>query len=131
MAPRRFMTASFLMDWALIVRVFFPALSLSVPRERVRKSCHPHCGDKVIMTGMHVRNSITNTIPALAAESANKGMLSFRGIFSDIYEWIREGKSMDETAAGFPTFLTGHQELSIVDAVFKSHELGKWVDVAY
>jgi predicted dehydrogenase len=55
---------------------------------------------------------------------------TFKSLFSDVYDWVRHGKSMDEEV-DFPTFLTGHQELSIVDAVLKSHESGKWVDVEY
>ncbi len=56
---------------------------------------------------------------------------TFKSIFSDIYGWIREGKGMDEQKVPFPTFLTGLQELSIVDAVLKSGESGTWVDVEY
>jgi hypothetical protein len=33
--------------------------------------------------------------------------------------------------AGFPTFETGHEELSIVDAVLQSDATGGWVDVEY
>jgi predicted dehydrogenase len=55
---------------------------------------------------------------------------TFKSLFSDVYDWVRLGGSMSEEVA-FPTFLTGHQELSIVDAVLKSHETGKWVDVEY
>jgi predicted dehydrogenase len=55
---------------------------------------------------------------------------TFKSLFSDVYDWVRHGGSMSEEV-GFPTFLTGHQELSIVDAVLKSHESGKWVDVEY
>jgi predicted dehydrogenase len=55
---------------------------------------------------------------------------TFKSLFSDVYDWVRHGGSMSEEV-DFPTFLTGHQELLIVDAVLKSHETGKWVDVEY
>jgi predicted dehydrogenase len=54
---------------------------------------------------------------------------TFKAIFGDIYGWLREGKRMDEENAPFPTFETGHLELSIVDAVLESARKGKWVDV--
>jgi hypothetical protein len=54
---------------------------------------------------------------------------TFKAIFGDIYGWLRAGKKMDEDSAPFPTFATGHQELSIVDAVFESARMGGWVDV--
>ena len=38
---------------------------------------------------------------------------------------------MDDVKVPFPTFLTGLQELCIVDAVLKSAETGTWVDVDY
>lgn len=56
---------------------------------------------------------------------------TFKSIFSDVYGWIREGNGMDEKSVPFPTFLTGLCELSIVDAVLKSAETNKWVDVNY
>jgi hypothetical protein len=54
---------------------------------------------------------------------------TFKAIFGDIYGWLREGKRMDEGDAPFPTFETGHRELSIVDAVFESVRKGTWADV--
>jgi predicted dehydrogenase len=56
---------------------------------------------------------------------------TFRSIFSDLYGWIRDGRAMDDEAAPFPTFLTGHEELSIVEAVLKSAKTGTWTDVSY
>ena len=53
---------------------------------------------------------------------------TFKSIFSDVYGWILSGKRMDMEKAEFPTFLTGHEELRIVDAVIKSNKKGKWVD---
>jgi predicted dehydrogenase len=54
---------------------------------------------------------------------------TFKSIFGDIYGWLREGKKMDDEKAPFPTFATGHLELSIVDAVLESARKGQWVDV--
>lgn len=56
---------------------------------------------------------------------------TFKWVFSDVYGWIREGKAMDDMKVPFPTFLTGLQELCIVDAVLESAESGTWVDVKY
>lgn len=56
---------------------------------------------------------------------------TFKNIFSDVYDWIRSGKSMDMESASFPTFLTGHEELLIVDAVLTSNRKQEWVDVSY
>jgi hypothetical protein len=38
---------------------------------------------------------------------------------------------MDLEAADFPTFLTGLNELNIVDSILESAGTGKWVDVKY
>lgn len=57
---------------------------------------------------------------------------TFKNIFSDVYGWIREGKAMDEEEVVFPTFVTGLQELILVDAIFESNvRNGQWVDVKY
>lgn len=56
---------------------------------------------------------------------------TFKSIFSDFYAWIREGKPMDPQKANFPTFLTGLNELNIVDAIIESAEKGAWVNVDY
>ncbi len=56
---------------------------------------------------------------------------TFKSLFGDVYNRVRNGKNMNEEEADFPTFLTGHQELSIVSAVLRSHESGQWVDVEY
>jgi predicted dehydrogenase len=54
---------------------------------------------------------------------------TFMQSFKDFYTWVREEKKMDEEKVPFPTFKTGCQELAIVDAVLKSNEKNKWVDV--
>ena len=56
---------------------------------------------------------------------------TFKNIFGDVYDWIRGGKKMDEKKANFPTFVTGHEEIAIVDAALKSNESRSWVDVEY
>jgi predicted dehydrogenase len=57
---------------------------------------------------------------------------TFKNLFSDVYDRVRVGKGTNNVEeADFPTFVTGHQELSIVDAVLKSYESGQWVDIEY
>lgn len=56
---------------------------------------------------------------------------TFKSLLSDFYGWIRDGKTMDEAAVPFPTFLTGLMELSIVDAVLESNKNDAWVKVNY
>jgi len=52
-------------------------------------------------------------------------------VFADFHSWILSGKPMDVEKATFPTFLTGLNELHIVDAVLESARNNAWVDVAY
>ena len=56
---------------------------------------------------------------------------TFKNIFSDFYTWVRDGRKMDIETAPFPTYQTGHEELSIVDAVLKSRDTGTWEQVRY
>ncbi|MBN1834700.1 MAG: Gfo/Idh/MocA family oxidoreductase [Spirochaetales bacterium] len=57
---------------------------------------------------------------------------TFKNVFSDFHGWIRSGRKMDEGKVGFPTFVTGLQELQLVDSVLASHAAGgKWVKVKY
>jgi predicted dehydrogenase len=56
---------------------------------------------------------------------------TFKNVFGDFYCWVREGRSMNTAEAPFPTYLTGHEELCIVDAVLKSRDSGKWEEVKY
>ena len=53
---------------------------------------------------------------------------TFKNIFGDLYGFIASGKKMDIQKADFPTFLTGHEELLIVDAVLESSRKNSWVD---
>ena len=57
---------------------------------------------------------------------------TFKNIFSDYYSWIRSGKAMNEQEVPFPTFVTGLQELLLVDAILESsRKKGQWVEVTY
>ncbi len=57
---------------------------------------------------------------------------TFKNIFADMYGWIREGRPMDAAQADFPTFVTGLQELTVVDAILESQaKKGRWVEVSY
>jgi predicted dehydrogenase len=57
---------------------------------------------------------------------------TFKSIFSDYYSWIRAGKGMNEEKVPFPTFVTGLQELLLVDAILQSNgKKGQWVEVTY
>ncbi len=50
-------------------------------------------------------------------------------LFINVYDFIREGKDPRKTTPDFPTFADGHWENKIVDAVLKSNESCKWVEV--
>jgi predicted dehydrogenase len=56
---------------------------------------------------------------------------TFKSVFSDFYQWIKDGKPMDVEKANFPTFVTGLNELNVVDAILESAEKRSWVDVKY
>ena len=56
---------------------------------------------------------------------------TFKGLFADFYAWVRDGKPMNTKSADFPTFLTGLNELNIVDAILASVKARQWVDVKY
>jgi len=56
---------------------------------------------------------------------------TFKSVFADFHSWILTGKPMDVAQAAFPTFLTGLNELRIVDAVLESARRNTWVDVGY
>ena len=56
---------------------------------------------------------------------------TFKSVFADFHSWILSGKPMDAAQATFPTFLTGLNELNIVDAVLESARRNIWVDVVY
>jgi predicted dehydrogenase len=56
---------------------------------------------------------------------------TFKSVFSDFHTWILSGKPMDVERATFPTFLTGLNELNVVDAILESARRNGWVDVTY
>jgi predicted dehydrogenase len=56
---------------------------------------------------------------------------TFKSVFADFHSWILSGKPMDIEGATFPTFMTGLNELSVVDAVLESSRKNGWVDVTY
>lgn len=67
----------------------------------------------------------------LAAALGEGYLDTFKSVFADFHSWILSGKPMDVAQATFPTFLTGLNELNIVDAVLQSAQRNTWVDVAY
>lgn len=52
-----------------------------------------------------------------------------KNLFISVYDFIREGKDPSKDKPDFPTFLDGHQENKIVEAVLKSNKEQKWVEV--
>jgi predicted dehydrogenase len=52
-----------------------------------------------------------------------------KNLFRNVYDLIREGKDPRKIAPDFPTFADGHWENRIVDAVLKSNQTRKWVEV--
>ncbi len=57
---------------------------------------------------------------------------SFKSVFGDLYRWIRADKPMDDSRMNWPTFVTGLQELIVVDAILESNaKKGQWVEVRY
>lgn len=49
--------------------------------------------------------------------------------FRNVYQYIRDGKKLGTDPANFPTFEEGHFEVKMVEAVLKSAEEGKWVEI--
>lgn len=52
-----------------------------------------------------------------------------KNLFSSVYSFIRSGKDPRNVKSEYPTFLDGHIENRIVDAILKSNKLKKWVNV--
>lgn len=50
-------------------------------------------------------------------------------LFINVYDFIRSGKNPRKDAPDFPTFADGHWENKIVDAVLKSNDSCKWIEV--
>mgnify|MGYP001052742897 CR=1 FL=1 len=54
-----------------------------------------------------------------------------KNFFRNFYNFIREGKDPKKGEKDFATFLDGHHEILIVEAVLESQRTKKWVDVKY
>jgi predicted dehydrogenase len=52
-----------------------------------------------------------------------------KNLFMTVYDFIRSGKDPRKQKPDFPTFEDGHWENRIVEAVLKSNNTKKWVDV--
>lgn len=52
-----------------------------------------------------------------------------KNLFMGVYDFIREGKDPRKDKPDFPTFMDGHQENKIVEAILKSNKEQKWVEV--
>jgi len=52
-----------------------------------------------------------------------------KNLFKVVYDFIREGKNPQKDKMEFPTFLDGHVENKIVDAILKSNNQQKWINV--
>lgn len=48
-----------------------------------------------------------------------------------IYEYIRDEKFKEGAKPDFPTFKDGYEEALICEAILKSNQTNKWIDVAY
>ena len=66
------------------------------------------------------------SVPGGAAEGYPD---TFKNLFHKVYTWIAEGCVPTDREPPFPTFLDGHREILIVDAVLKSQSEGEWVKV--
>ena len=53
-----------------------------------------------------------------------------KNLFRNFYRYIRDGKRPGTDLEDFPTFADGDWEVRVVEAVLRSHEQGRWVDVA-
>lgn len=52
-----------------------------------------------------------------------------KNLFKVVYDFIRKGKNPQKDKMDFPTFLDGHVENKIVDAILKSNNQQKWINV--
>ncbi len=50
-----------------------------------------------------------------------------KNLFMSVYDFIRDGKDPLNVKPDFPTFMDGHQENRIVEAILKSNREQKWV----
>jgi len=54
-----------------------------------------------------------------------------KNFLRNVYRYIAEGKNPNQDPCDFPTFLDGHHEILIVEAVLKSAKEGKCVEINY
>lgn len=52
-----------------------------------------------------------------------------KNLFTNFYQFIRDGKNPSEEIPDFPTFLDGHTENKIVEAILKSNNDKKWIEI--
>lgn len=52
-----------------------------------------------------------------------------KNIFNNIYQFIREEKSVFEDEPSFPTFVDGHKMMLLVEAALRSNKEQKWIEV--
>ncbi len=52
-----------------------------------------------------------------------------KNLFMNVYNFIRAGKDPRKDQPDFPTFADGHWENKIIEAVLKSNEAKKWVEI--
>lgn len=52
-----------------------------------------------------------------------------KNLFATVYSFIRDGKDPQTDMIDFPTFADGHYENKIVDAILKSNNQQKWIEV--
>lgn len=52
-----------------------------------------------------------------------------KSLFKAVYDFIRDGKNPQKDEIEFPTFVDGHVENKIVDAILKSNKQKKWIQV--
>lgn len=53
---------------------------------------------------------------------------TFAAFYREVYGYIREGDFQRQPP--FPTFLDGHRQMLLLDAIWESAQQGRWVDVA-
>lgn len=52
-----------------------------------------------------------------------------KSLFKAVYDFIRDGKNPQKDEIEFPTFVDGHVENKIVDAILRSNKQKKWIQV--
>lgn len=52
-----------------------------------------------------------------------------KNLFANVYEFIRSGEDPRNGVRDFPTFIDGHYENKIVEAVLESNKTQKWIEI--